>query len=289
MDREENSQARGFYLTAWGGVQRYDSDRIGRGAIHVKHACISVLGTTQPSTISEYVRRAVSGGRGDDGMIQRFGLVTWPDTSPDWKNVDRYPLVEPRDRAWRAFMDLDAATPLSLGAEQGQFDRIPFLRFTPEAQDEFNVWREKLEARVRSGELHPAVESHIAKHRGLVPRLALITHLVDGGRGPVGMGPVLSAVMWAEYLEAHALRLYGAGDEPARAAACAILTKIRNGDLNDRFTARDVKQHHWAGLDDHERVQLGLNLLCDHGWVVSIDLETGGRPKTEYAINPRGR
>ena len=82
LDREENSQARGFYLTAWSGTQRYDSDRIGRGAIHVKHACISVLGTTQPGTISEYVRRATSGGRGDDGMIQRFGLAAWPDTSP---------------------------------------------------------------------------------------------------------------------------------------------------------------------------------------------------------------
>ena len=219
LDREENSQARGFYLTAWSGMQRYDSDRIGRGAIHVDHACVAVVGTTQPGTISEYVRRATVGGRGDDGMIQRFGLAVWPDTSPKWENVDRYPLKEPRDAVWKVFKDLDGATPDTFGAVKEEFDRIPWLRFTPEAQALFDPWRERLEARVRGGELHPAIESRIAKYRGLVPRLALITHLIDAGHGAVDEMALLKALMWSEYLEAHALRLYGAGAEPGRAAA----------------------------------------------------------------------
>ena len=289
LDREENSQARGFYLSAWSGTQRYDSDRIGRGAIHVKHACVSLLGTTQPGAISEYVRHAMIGGRGDDGMIQRFGLTAWPDTSPGWKNVDRYPLKEPRDAARGAFQRLDAATPKEFGATQEEFDRIPWLQFTSEAQAEFDPWREKLETRVRGGELPPAIESHIAKYRGLIPRLALVTHLIDVGEGPIKPEAMLKALMWAEYLEAHALRLYGAGAEPGRAAARAILSKIRKGDLKDRFTARDVYKNHWAALDDHEHVQLGLDLLCDHDWIAAIPLETGGRPRVEYAMNPAGK
>ena len=175
LDQEEHSQARGFFLTAWSGTQRYDTDRIGRGAIHVKFACVSILGTTQPGAISEYVRRAVSGGRGDDGLIQRFALTTWPDTSPEWKNVDRYPLKEPRDTARAVFQRLNSVTWEKLGASQYEFDRIPWLRLTPEAQAEFDPWREKLEARIRDGGMHPALESHVAKYRGLVPRLALIT------------------------------------------------------------------------------------------------------------------
>ena len=115
----------------------------------------------------------------------------------------------------------------NLGADQGPYDRIPFLRFTAEAQAEFEPWREKLEARVRSGELPPAIESHISKYRGLVPRLALITHLIDVGSGQVGIEALLCALMWAEYLEAHALRLYGAGVEPARAVARSIIAKIQ--------------------------------------------------------------
>ena len=35
--------------------------------------------------------------------------------------------------------------------------------------------------------------------------------------------------------------------------------------------------------------RLGLDLLCDHGWIAPIELETGGRPRTEYAINPKVR
>ena len=208
---------------------------------------------------------------------------------PEWKNVDRYPLIEPRDVAWKILNNLDTATPSSLGAEQGEFDRIPFLRFTPEAQVEFDAWREKLEARVPAENSTPPSKVTSPKYRGLVPRLALITHLIDGGEGPVGMGPVLSAVMWAEYLEAHAQRLYGAGVEPARAAARTILAKIHSGELKDRFTARDVHQRDWAGLTDRDRVQLGLDLLRDYDWIVPVGLDTGGRPRDRDIINPRGK
>ena len=230
---KKTPKSRGFYLTAWGGTQRYDSDRIARGAIHVDHACLSVLGTTQPGVIAEYVRRASVGGAGDDGLIQRINPV-WPDTSPEWKNVDRYPLKEPRDDAWNAFKRLVAATPDDFGATKEGFDRIPWLRFTSDAQIEFELWREKLEARIRGGELPLATRKSLGKYRGLIPRLALITHLIDVGHGPVGHEAVLKALALSEYLEAHAARLYAAGAEPERAAAKVILAKIRAGALKDR-------------------------------------------------------
>jgi hypothetical protein len=113
---------------------------------------------------------------------------------------------------------------------------FPWLRFTSEAQIEFELWREKLEARIRGGELPLALESHLGKYRGLIPRLALITHLIDVGSGPIGLEAVLKALALSEYLEAHAARLYAAGAEPERAAAKVILAKIRGGDLKDRFT-----------------------------------------------------
>jgi hypothetical protein len=72
-------------------------------------------------------------------------------------------------------------------------------------------------------------------------------------------------------------------------SARAILSKLRAGALKDRFTARDVHRPRWAGLDDHDHVQLGLDLLRDHDWIAPIELETGGRPRVEYAINPRGK
>jgi putative DNA primase/helicase len=149
-------------------------------------------------------------------MIQRFGLAVWPDISPDWENVDRYPNEEAREAAWAAFERLDKATAKDFGAEQHEYDRMPYLRFTEDAQAAYLPWREATERRVRNGSLPPAMESYVSKLPGLIARLALIIHLVDEGGGPVDQKAVLRALMWADYLEAHAVRLYGAGAEPGR-------------------------------------------------------------------------
>jgi hypothetical protein len=63
---------------------------------------------------------------------------------------------------------------------------LPYLRFNIEAYDIFAEWRSALEARLRSGELHVALEAHLAKYRKLVPGLALIYHLADSFTGPTG-------------------------------------------------------------------------------------------------------
>jgi hypothetical protein len=76
LDREECVGERGFYLTGWNGDSRYTFDRIGRGLhLTIDGVCLSMLGSTQPGRISQYLSRAIKGGRGDDGLIQRFGLA----------------------------------------------------------------------------------------------------------------------------------------------------------------------------------------------------------------------
>ena len=69
LDREEYCAARGFFLQAWSGKDSYTFDRIGRGRIYVQAACLSMIGSTQPGRLAEYIRRAVSGAAADDGMI----------------------------------------------------------------------------------------------------------------------------------------------------------------------------------------------------------------------------
>jgi putative DNA primase/helicase len=286
LDREEYAAARGFFLTAWNGTSLYTFDRIGRGTIQIT-ACVSLLGSTQPGRMSEYVRRARSHGAGDDGLIQRFGLMVWPDQRPEWKNIDRYPDSEARNKAWATFKRLDKLVPLDIGAHQDELEPIPYLRFDGRAQARFDEWRADLEDRLRSGDLHAAVESHLAKYRGLVPTLALIDHIADGGTGPISEIPVLKALAYVEYLELHARRIYGAGSQGELTAAKAIVQHIRKGDLADEFSARDVYQRDWSNLDDHDQVQAGLNLLSELDWLEPEDLRTGGRPKTIYRINPK--
>jgi hypothetical protein len=293
LDRDDQVVARGFYLSGWSGTQPYTFDRIVRGHRHIEAACISVLGNTQPARMSEYVRRANLGGAGGDGLIQRFGLMVWPDASPNWTNVDEYPDGRARETAWQVYeraSKLDLSTALALGASKGTFDKVPYLRFDNHAHADFLDWRTDLEKRLRSGEISPALEGHLAKYRKLVPALALINHIADDDQtGAVSHKALLRALAFASYLESHARRIYGSGSESEIAAAKAILKHIKNGDLLDRFTARDVHQKGWSHLTEREHVGAGLDLLVDLNYLAPEEVgpgPTGGRRTATYFINP---
>ena len=124
LDRDDNAEGRGFYLTGWNGASSYTFDRIARGMhLHVDAVCLSVLGSTQPGRIAEYIRHAVKGGAGDDGLIQRFGLTVWPDTNAEWQDVDRQPNSEARQNAWATYQRLDALGADEVGATKERFSR----------------------------------------------------------------------------------------------------------------------------------------------------------------------
>lgn len=290
LDREDQSEARGFYLTGWNGDSSFTFDRITRGMnLHIPGVCLSILGGTQPGRLADYVRHAVKGGAGDDGLIQRFGLLVWPNTSDSWVNVDRWPDSEARQAAFEVYERLDEATPEQFRAQQdtdynGEPEGLPYLRLDPDALGLFLEWRTGLEHRLRAGDLHPALESHLAKYRKLVPSLALILHLSNGNTGPVTERAILQALAWSEYLESHARRAYGSATQPEVEAAKAILSHIRKGDLGHEFTLREVYNHRWAHLADREQALAGLTLLVDHQWLAEERRETGGRPTTVYRV-----
>jgi len=288
LDREEYCAARGFFLTAWNGSAGYTFDRILRGKTHIEAACLSLLGSTQPGRLAEYVRRAVAGGAGDDGLIQRFGLLVWPDQDPEWREADRYPDTAARQRACATYDRLDKLDPDAIGVERDASESLPFLRFDESAQGDFVEWRYDLEGRVRSGAaMSPALESHLAKYRKLVPAAALINHLADGGTGPISRAALMRALALAEYLETHARRAYGAGTASETTAAKAILSRIRKGDLSDGFAARDIQRKDWSGLTDGDQIKAGLELLVDFDWIAPQSTATAGRSRTVYRINPR--
>jgi putative DNA primase/helicase len=292
LDREDNSEARGFYLTGWNGDSSYTFDRITRGMnLHIPGVCISLLGSTQPGRISNFIKAAVSGGTGDDGLLQRFGLVVWPDTDSTWKDVDRWPDNDAKREAFKIFDYLDNIDPIGIHVAQdtgydGGPDGIPYLRFDDEGLNLFREWRSDLETRLRSGDLHPALESHLAKYRKLVPGLALIIHLTNGYSGSIGRDAVLKALAWSEYLESHARRLYASLIIPEVSAAESIIKKIRSGALASPFVSWQVWRPGWAGLSDRQVVTEALQLLVDYSWLVINRKDTGGRPSDEYEVNP---
>jgi putative DNA primase/helicase len=290
LDREGQEEGRGFYLTAWNGDSPYTFDRIGRGLnLSIPALCISLLGGTQPGRLSEYISHAVKGGSADDGLIQRFGLLIWPDLNGKWANVDRYPDKEAKNRAFQVFDELDRLNPLDIGAEQdtdynGDPEGIPYLRFEPAALELFTEWRTALESKLRS-DLHPALESHYSKYRKLIPSLALIIHLAEGHTGPVSEEATLRALAWGEYLETHAERAYSSVSRADVSTAKSILNRIKKGDLKPPFTSHAVWRPGWSKLSDRDQVMGGLRMLEDYQHVYIEQVNTGGRPKTLYHLN----
>ena len=135
----------------------------------------------------------------------------------------------------------------------------------------------------------PALESHLAKYRKLVPALALVRHLADGGTGPVSVEALRSAIAWSRYLESHARRIYGSMGEADLRAARAIIARIKQGDLAEPFLARELIRKGWAGLTDAVIAKNALDLLEDAHWLSARSGRTGGRPLERYTINPKAK
>jgi len=298
LDREGQEGARGFFLSAWSGIDGYTFDRIGRGLnMRIDACCLSLLGSIQPSVIGGYLREAVRDG-GADGLLARFSLLVWPDIGGEWRDVDRFPDSEARNAAYKVFEDLDALDPAKIGAtvEEGA---IPYLRFDDAAQDLFTEWRSDFEPRLLSGNEHAALEAHLSKYRKLVPALALLNHLAENtGAKAVGEIDLLKALAWADYLETHAKRAYASVTQAEAESARALLQRIRRCEITDRdgnvltdkFTPRDVYMKHWAYLATTEATHEAVRVLCDMDYLREVRIaDTGGRPKFEYLINPKAR
>jgi len=184
LDRAGREGERAFCLQAWNGDTGHTIDRIGRGTIHVEACCMSMLGGIQPARLRSYLAEALEDGPSNDGLIQRFQLLVWPDTESAWRYVDRPPDADSEERAARIFrtlVDLDAKNPKR-------------LHFAPDAQELFVEWLKELEHKVRGNELHPALISHLSKYRKLMPALSLLFELAAQVGGD-GTGP-LSTLRW---------------------------------------------------------------------------------------------
>jgi hypothetical protein len=293
LDRTGREGERAFCLQAWNGNTGHTIDRIGRGTIHVDACCMSMVGGIQPGRLRFYLADALRDGPSNDGLIQRFQLLVWPETDSEWKYVDRPPdpAIEAQiKQIFKTLVELDHENPLQ-------------FRFDAGAQRLFIEWLTDLEAKIRGNDLHPALVSHVSKYRKLVPALALLFELADRAasgdeitNGPdllVSLEHTKQAAAFCDYLESHAFRIYSCVTTPQMRAARELADKIKSRKVgaNGFFTFRDVYLKGWSGLDTPEAVRLAAQVLEDAGWIREANGDprspSGGRPSLRYQVNPR--
>lgn len=287
--RENDRQ---FFLESWSGNQEFDVDRIARGSLHVPALCLSIFGSIQPGPLSQYVHSALKGGIGDDGFIQRFQLMVWPDAKTDWELVEGIDIKELEAPIHHIFECLDRLSFNPIGEPE-------ILSFTEEAQHLFNQWQDGYEKRIRSGNLSPHMEAHLTKYKKLLPALCIIfEHLQyaieDKHPDNVTVETLQKAISWLDYFESHACRVYGSSSNTIPKAASDLINRVRKGDIKAPFTVREIYHgKHWSGLSNPEEVKEVLEFLEDRHYVIGQQIKTTngnsmtGRPTKKYWVHPQ--
>ena len=147
-----------------------------------------------------------------------------------------------------------------------------------------------MEQKIRGGDLEPALESHLAKSRSLLPKLALLFHLAEGStEEEIPLIEAQRAAQFCAYLESHARRVYGCVASRPLQLAATLGEKLRRGGLANGFRIGDVYLQGWSGLDTAERARVAIRILVDAGWVRPSTVRgsgRGGATSAAYMVNP---
>ncbi|MCB1688644.1 MAG: DUF3987 domain-containing protein [Halioglobus sp.] len=273
LERDGREQDRAFYLEAWNGTGDFSWDRIGRGTIYIPSVVVSVLGGIQPPRLYPYLR-SMKDGAGDDGLLQRLQLLVWPDVDQP-RHVDK----APNRQAAKQIHDLFAVI--------SELPEGEVLHFDTDGQAVFDDWYREMLVK-EEAETNTHMESHLVKYHSLMPSLALIFQIVEGGveSTSVGMDAAVRAVAWCRYLETHARRVYSLIDNPldsARVLAGRLL------ELPNPFKAKQVSDKGWSGLSSTAEVREALSELAKRNFLIEVTEHTGGRPAISYHMNPAAR
>jgi putative DNA primase/helicase len=297
LDKPGREGERAFCLQAWNGDTGHTVDRITRGTIHVPACCMSMIGGIQPARLRSYLAEALKDGPGNDGLIQRFQVMVWPDAERAWRRVNRpanQSAQQQAEKVFRRLVELDVDQPAR-------------FFFDPDGQELFREWLEELELKVRGDELHPALISHLSKYTSLMPSLAFFFCLADQadqvgsefpqkdseGKLRIPLQNVRQAAAMCEYLESHAKRVYSCIVSPQMRAAHELAQKIKQrkvGASGSFSCRRDVYLKGWTGLTSPEAVRQAIEILEAANWIrrlVDQPNPVGGRPPDRYEVNPR--
>ncbi|MCS5559933.1 MAG: YfjI family protein, partial [Oceanospirillaceae bacterium] len=274
LDKPDRASDRAFYLECWSGTGSFTYDRIGRGTQRTERATLSLMGGIQPGKLIPYLA-AQKEGKGDDGLIERFQLMVYPDPKP-FRHVDRPPNEQATLMASQLFAQLNLL--------DGDLANPTIQKFGREAQALFDTWYDRNQKLVRSATLNPQLESHLAKYVSLLPSLALIIHAVDSSPGGnIGATSTQKAIAWCEYLESHARRVYALADGPIGSAKAL---QKRLNDMPNPFRIGAINSKNWHGLTTTDEIHEALDSLCEHGHLQKIVSGTTKRA-TDYFKHPK--
>ncbi|MBL6945878.1 MAG: DUF3987 domain-containing protein [Rhodospirillales bacterium] len=274
---------RAFWIEAFGG-RSYVMERVKHDGkpVNIPNLSIPVLGGIQPDRMETLFMRG-----DDDGLTARF-LWFWPEKVPP-----RRPDITPnRQAALRALRSLMALR----GFENEDGSMKPrLLSLSPDASDLFQDWR------VSHAEAEPggSFAGWWGKCPGVVLRLALVLQMLwwsaetdNGQPDKVSMTAIDAAIrLMDDFFKPTARKVYGENALDEKRQKTSILARAILDRRPDTINVREIyKLWGISGLTDAASVQLAVSGLTKATWLrtaLSGHNLSGGRPRQEYAVNPR--
>ncbi len=166
-------------MEAFNEDDQFTYDRIGRGTIFIPYVTLSMIRGIQPSRIIAIIQ-AMHHGTNNDGLLQRFQMLVWPDERKERLWVDR----PPNQKAWESYQEIFRSLyDKPLGSPKHPIT----IRFSAEAQEMFRVWWENFQRTIKGGHFSSSLQAHLLKMNKTIPTLALIFELSEGGRFEIGL------------------------------------------------------------------------------------------------------
>lgn len=271
------SRNRGEWLQLYDGGP-HQVDRVKRGSFLVPNWGASVLAACTPAGLRDQVRKLP-----DDGLIHRF--------MPCIMGAPRIPsATSARDalRDWSIRLrDLFARTTCDAAHARTRISTAAQMAFDAEAR----AIRESIDAIY---DLSPALASHLGKHPGMLARVALTFHLIDGRAGDaIERDTMEQAARFMHKVRKHAAALFmgilstAPALEVARGVARSIVADpARPASIGRNYMTQRCRAFRQA--QDFER-RLAVQALEDAHWLSPIaeSRAYGGWGASEWAVNQR--
>ncbi|MDQ3181765.1 MAG: YfjI family protein [Acidobacteriota bacterium] len=291
LEADYDLNARSFILELWKGAIAYELARVGNGEILITSGTLSIIGGIQPSKLQRYIGEAYSFDNAD-GLPQRF-LFSFPDinkrgekpTPADYEQMrNGYAAV---NRLCARIAEYDFKGNVS-GANGDKFQVVKFNREAQAAVDEWNSDIEK-EAENLQIEDEP-FSSYLYKLPKSCFAIALIFHCLEHINDAVFADEItlettLTAIAYTEILATHAQRVFALGENQIFSLAQILVGKIKKSELEQGFTAYEVKRKQWSGLKTPDTIKDVIGLLIDYGYLRELPASGEGRPTVKYAFH----
>lgn len=291
LEKDKNKTDKAFFLEAWNGNSPYLVDRIQRGSMRVSNLCLSIIGTIQPTTLSNYFSKFFT-GIVNDGFIQRFQILVYPDTSNrKIKIIDEIPNQAGLERVNSIIRKLSANDFLEGVDPERKSSGAYNFKFTQEAQKIYNQWFEDLMNLEIPKEEDWYLKEHLLKYSSLIPSLALIFHLINTAEEKVenriSLEALEMAINYSKYLKAHAKRIYAHCNRSKKSdpnIILLLLNKIKDGQLGKIFSIRDISRKEWSGLKDQKAVTNAVNTLEEEDYIVLEETKKSVSYRVNFAL-----